>query len=87
MVEWGHFKDASLVHTEGIYLKKDRKGFRHKDPPNNQKQKLLFNTKRAHPDHTTQKQGPGISHKYFGRVGVIPEKSKTRSHERSHEDG
>src|SRR3954465_2250180 len=52
-----------------------------------QQQKLGFEQDRHRCQRATERQRTGIAHEYFRGMGVVPEESYTRSHQRGTEHG
>ena len=87
MMQRCHLKNAFLAQLVGAHLKHHRKRLEHKDTADERKQQFLLDEHGDCPDRPSESERADIAHKDFGRMSVVPEKSDTRSHHRTAEDG
>ena len=81
MVQWCHAENAFAGELERGHLQDHRKGFDNKNATHNRQHHFLTNNDRDHAECRTQSQGPYITHKDHGGIGVKPEKSEARTTE------
>ena len=87
VVDRSHAKDPAPGGFVRKDLEEDRDGLDNEDPPNHHQEQLVLCQNCHQRQGGTETQGPGVSHKDLGRIGIEPEKPQTGSHHRASEHG
>ncbi len=83
MVQRSHSENSLLPELIAAHLQNDRHTFKDEDSSYEWKQQLLFDNDSYRTDGSAQCEGSNVSHKNFGGVRVIPEKSDARTNHRT----
>ena len=87
VVDGGHGEDAfAVAQLVAAHLQDDGHGFHDEDAPDDDKEKLLRRADGSHAERSAQGQGAGVSHKYPGRVAIVPQEAQAGPCQGHHED-
>lgn len=87
VVDGSHGEDAfAVAQLVAAYLQHDGRGLHDEDAPDDDKEKLLRRADGSHAERSAQGQGAGVSHKYPGRVAIVPQEAQTGPYQGHHED-
>src|ERR1700681_5110644 len=83
MMQWRHAKNALASQAERRHLQNHGKRFQHKNTANKKQKNFLFDGHRDHTNRSAERQRSDVPHKHFRGMRVVPEKSKSRTHQSS----
>src|ERR1700679_1927096 len=83
MVQGSHAKYTLAGQLERTYLDDYRERFEHKHAANRKQQNFLFDDYGHHSNGPTESDSTDVTHKHFGGMSVVPEKTERAADQRA----